>query len=100
MTPDRDSYVRKLLTTAVPAPDPAPHEDWNAVLERAGATPGVPRSRRLVWLGRAGAAVAVATAIFAAILLDRGRERVRAYVLRQEQVKRFELAAGGAEAEA
>ena len=69
MTPDRDSHVRKLLTTAVPAPDPAPHEDWNAVLERAGATPGVPRSRRLVWLGRAGAAVAVATAIFAAILL-------------------------------
>ena len=69
MTPDRDSHVRKLLTTALPAPDPAPHEDWNAVLERAGATPGVPRSRRLVWLGRAGAAVAVATAIFAAILL-------------------------------
>ena len=24
MTPDRDSHLRKLLTTAVPAPDPAP----------------------------------------------------------------------------
>ncbi|MGC9974139.1 MAG: hypothetical protein ABSC36_01950, partial [Gaiellaceae bacterium] len=69
MTPDRDSHIRKLLMTAVPTPDPAPHEDWNAVLERAGATHGVPRSRRLVWLGRSSAAVAVATAIFAAILL-------------------------------
>jgi ribose/xylose/arabinose/galactoside ABC-type transport system permease subunit len=38
--------------------------------------------------------------IFVAILLDRGRERLRAYVLRQEQVKRFELGAAGAEAKA
>jgi hypothetical protein len=73
MTPERDTRIQELLATAIPAPDAAPHKDWEAVLARVkGETSVKKRSAHLLRrasIRRAGVALTVAAAaIFAAVL--------------------------------